>query len=559
MAATGSAAVSGGSGEGGGTAAPPMATQIAESAVPQPSQQQQQRPVPAKRPVPRKRVVTPQQSPSREAVPTVAAAASAAVTKETAALPKEVQDQVKKEPPVPAKEMKPQPATKEVVVSEKEEKAEAEVKTVTTAKVEEPIVPEKEIKPLPTKEPDILKKEVESAAIKEAVIPEKEAKPETPVVAVEKEEKLLVEGKVEQAAVGLERAVEKSKEKEEKLPPTPFDDVEETDTKISESEKVNVMQEGQKQRGEGESGKIDTDNVKQQDESMYVYEDMEPGSGEKGDNNIPQDEKPRTDSEYEIMNFNEEEKASEKESAVVTTTEEVARQQQQQQQGQAPGKVHQYDQVALDEAEPRFKISSSSSKDFDGTLSSSSGYEHMDPAPAAVRTGDKEREPSVDGEYVPMKDGVIIDQEPGGEREGGEKGVATADQTSTDKYEYEEPCEWVEQIPPKIRDASPPYDSLSATRLTPSPGHNRRPDELAPDADVRRSVASSSGSVSSQKSLQTSSLEVKGGVGVVSSGEERRRGSSGASRKSSEAGSVQLQPERDSFGVRTFVGRTLIK
>ena len=530
-------------------AAPPTAAQKSESAVSQPPQQQQ-RPVPAKRPVPRKRVVTPQQSPSREAAPLSTVAAATAVTKETAALPKEL-DQIKKEPPVPAKEMNPQ-AAKEMVVSEKEGKAEPEREVETIAKAEE--LP-------PPKEPEILKEEGESAAVKETVLPEKEAKPETPVMAVEKEEKLLVEGKVEQPAAGV--AVEKPQEKEEKLPPTPFDDIEEI---VSELEKINIVQEGQKQLAEGEAGKKDTETVEQKDDSKYVYEDMEPGAGEKGDNSA-RDEKTTTDSEYEKMNFDEEEKVIEKESAIVTggsdgTTEEVARQQQQQQR-QAPGKVHQYDQVALDEAEPRFKIhqydqvaldeaepkfkiSSSSSKDFDGTLSSSSGYEHMNPAPAVVRADDKEREPSVDGEYVPMKDGVIIDQEPGGEQEIGAGGGVATTQTLTDKYEYEEPCEWVEKTPPIIRDVSPPYDTLTTTRLTPSPGHSRS-DELPPNADVRRSVASSMGSVSSQKSLQTSSLEVKGGEGV---GEERRRGSSGASRKSNEAGSSQLQPERDSLGVR---------
>ena len=538
MASTGSAAaVSGGSVETVVAAAPPTGTQIAESAVFQPPQQQQ-RPVPAKRPVPRKRVVTPQQSPSREIAPPSTVAAAAAVTKETAALPKELQDQVKKEPPVPAKEMKPQ-AAKEMVVSEREGKAEPEREEVKTVTAEEL---------LPPKEPEIPKKEGESAAVKEEVLPEREAKPETPVMATEKDEKLLVEGKVDQAVLGV--AVEKPQEKEEKLPPTPFDDIEEI---VSEPEKINIEQEGQKQLAEGESGKKDADTVEQKDDSKYVYEDMEPDTGEKGDDN-PRDEKATANSEYEIMNFDEEEKVSEKESAIVTggggdTTEEVARQQQQRQ--AAPGKVHQYDQVALDEAEPRFKISSSSSKDFDGTLSSSSGYEHMNPAPAVIIADDKEREPSVDGEYVPMKDGVIIDQELGGERDVGEGGSATTNQTSTDKYEYEEPCEWVEKTPPIIRDASPPYDTLTTTRLTPSPGHGRS-DELAPDADVRRSVASSTGSVSSQKSLQTSSLEVKGGGGVVSAGEERGRGSSGASRKSIEAGSSQLQPERDGHGVRTL-------
>ena len=542
-ASTGSAAASVGEGVTIATAAP-TAAQVAESA-PQPHQQQ--RPIPAKRPTPRKRMVTPQQSPSREAVPAVAAAA-----KEPAALPKEL-EQVKpsalvREPPVLAKDTKPQ-AAREMVVPKKEVKAEPEreeVKAVTAAK-EEPVVPEKEVKPPPPKEPEILKKEEESV-IKEAAIPEKEAKLETPVV-LEKEEKQLVEGKVEGAAVGVERAVEKPEEKEEKLPPTPFDDIEETDTTLAEPEKINILQEEQLQ-AEGEGGKKDTENVKEQDDSKYVYEDMQ--SGEKSDN-VPV-EKAKSDNEYEMMDFDKverEETIGEKESAVVTggTVEEGARQQQQQQQQhrQAPGKVHQYDEVAMDEAEPRFKISSS--KDFDGTLSSSSGYEHMEPAPA-VRVANEEREPSLDGEYVPMKDGVIIEQEPGEqEREG-----AAAGQPSTDKYEYEELCEWVEKAPPIIRDVSPPYDSLSATRLTPSPGHNR-PDELAPDAEVRRSVASSTGSVSSQKSLQTSSLEVKGGGDVVSDSEERRRGSSSASKKSSEAGSSQLQPERDAFGVRMSAGR----
>lgn len=475
----------------------------------------------------------PQQSPSREAVTPVAPAAA---SREPAALTKEV-DLVKpsalvKEPPIPAKETKPQ-AAKEVIVSEKEEREEVK------ANVEEPVVSEREVKPSPSKEPEDLKKVMEEeeeseSAVKEAAVPEKEAKPEISV-APAKDKKQPVEEKVEQVA-------EKPKEKEEKLPPTPFDDIEETDTRAAEPEIYKVLQEGEKQ-AEGEHGKKGRENGEQEDDSTYVYEDMQHDGGEKRE-----DKKGKPDSEeYEIMDFNEAEEEGKdggREGAPVTggTAEEVARQQQQQQ--QARGKVHQYDQVAMDETEPRFKISSSSSKDFDGALSSSSGYEHMEPAPA-VRVTDKEREPSLDGEYVPMKDGVILDQEPGEQER---EGVVT-DKTSTDKYEYEEPGDWVEKAPPIIRDMSPPYDSLSATRLTPSPGHNR-PDELAPDAGVRRSVASSSGSIGSQKSYQTSSLEVKGGEDVVSGGDERRRGSSGASKRSSEAGSGQLQPDRDSLGVR---------
>ncbi len=498
----------------------PTAVQVAESAPqPQPPQQQQ-RPVPAKRPVPRKRTMTPQNSPSREAAPPVAVA-----SKEPAAPPKEEvvkPSAIVKEPTIPAKPQAP----KEAVVSVKEAKPEPEreeVKAVAIAK-EEPVVPEKEVKSPPAKEPEILKEKDESA-VKEAAIPETELKPETPAV-LEKEEKQLEEGKIEAAAAAVEIAVEKSKEKEEKLPPTPFDDVEETDTKAAEPEKVNQWEQ---LLVEDEGGKKETETVEEQGDSAYVYEDMQ--SGEKSE---PQEKK---DAEYEIMNFDEAEGEEKKESTVAAGTAEEAAARQQK---QALGKVHQYDQVALDEsAEPRFKISSSSSKDFDGTLSSSSGYEHMQPAPA-VRIGDKEREPSLDDEYVPMKDGVIIEQDAGEwEREGMVTGKAL-----TDKYEYEEPCDWVEKAPPIIRDKSPPYDSLLTTPLTPSPGH-KRPDELASDTDVRKSVASSTGSVSSRKSL----LEVKGGGGVASDTEERRRGSSSASKKSGEGG-----PERDSLGVRLLGG-----
>lgn len=534
MASTGSA------GSGG-----EVVSQIAESAAPQPPPTQQ-KPVPAKRPVPRKRTVTPQQSPSRETIPPAGTAAVA--TKEpVAALLKEPDHVIKpsalvKEPPVPAKEiLKPQA----VKVSEKEEKTEPEreeVKEVTTAKVEEPVVAEKEVKPPAThKEPEISEKKEDESVVEEAAIPEKEVKPETPV-ALDKEEKQVIEGKVEQAAVDAEKAVENpTEEKEEKLPPTPFDDIEETDTKAAEPEKISVIQEGKKQ-GEGEAEKNETENLEQEDDSKYVYEDMETGTGEESEN--VQDKIAKSDSEYEIMNFGETEregKAGEKEPAVGTDgtadLEEVARQQQQQR--QAPGKVHQYDQVALDETEPRFKISSSASKD--GTVSGLSGYEHMAPAPAVI-VADKEREPSLDGEYVPMKDGVIIEQQEAGERQGVVMG-----QSPTDKYEYEEPSDWVEKAPPIIRDVSPPYDSLTTTRATPSPGHSRS-DELTPDANVRRSVASSTGSISSQKSLQAASLEAKGGG--VSDSEERRRGSSSASKKSSETGSAQLEPERDALGVR---------
>ena len=523
MASTGSAA----SGDAGVlVTAAPTGAQVAESALQPPPPQQQQRPVPAKRPVPRKRTVTPQNSPSREAAPPVMA-----TNKEPAAPPKDEgvkPSAVVKEPTVPAKPQAP----KEPVVSVKEAKPEPEIEEIkpVAAVKEEAIVPEKEVKPPPAKEPEILDKKDESV-IKEPVIPETEPKPEVPTV-LEKEEKELEEGKIEVAAVSVEIAVEKPKEKEEKLPPTPFDDIEETDIKAAEPKGVNQWDQLEV---EGGSAKNETETVEEQDDSSYVYEDME--SGEKSE---PQEKK---DAEYEIMNFDGADGEEKKESTVAATTVEEAAADRPQQR-QAPGKVHQYDQVALDESpEPKFKISSSSSKDFDPTLSSSSGYEHMEPAPA-VRVANKEREPSLDGEYVPMKDGVIIEQEPGEQ----EREVVVTGQTSADKYEYEEPCDWVEKAPPIIRDTSPPYDSLMATPLTPSPGHNRQ-DELALDADVRRSVTSSTGSVSSQKS----SLEVKGGGSVVSDGEERRRGSSSASKKSDE-GSAHMQPDRDSLGVKLFYG-----
>ena len=526
---TSTAASTGSAASGDGTTA---AAQVAESA-PQP-----QKPVPARKPVPRKRTTTPQDSPSREAVQLGQAAAN----KEPAVAKEEAKPSPVKEPATPVKEVKP--AAKETVVSVKETKPEPE-KEIKPAAKEEPVVPEKEVKP-PAKEPAILEKEDESA-IKEAAIPEKEAKP-TPAVSV-KEEKP-TEGKTEKAAV--ETIDEKPKEKEEKLPPTPFDDVEEILEKVTEPEKV----EEQLLPVEGDNKQ--PENL--EDDSKYVYEDMQ--NGEKSE---PKEQKKvKADNEYEIMSFNaaeaEKEKREKEQPLVAAPATEAPREQR-----QAPGKVHQYDEVAMDEFEPRFKISSSS---IDVALCISGGYEHMEPAPA-VRIADKEKEVSLDGEYVPMKDGVIIDQEQEREREN-----TVTSRASTDKYEYEEPSEWVARAPPIIKDVSPPYDALSATPVTPSHGDydvprssgnspSHRPDILTPEGDIRQSVVSSTGSVSSQKSdnqLQpiTSSLEVKdgrsgsrGGGCVVSDSEERRRGSSSASKKSGGigegAGSIQL--ERDPLGV----------
>ena len=316
-------------------------------------------------------------------------------------------------------------------------------------------------------------------------------------------------------------AIEAKSKKEDKV----LTDEMESDTK---STKPEIVEEEKEQLPESsKEGNLE-------DDSGDVYEDME--VGEESDSQELED---KPEDEYENVTYEAQAEDEERATGVL-------------QQKPAPGKVYQHDEAApdLEGVPPRSPLSRDVVSD--ATTCMSPGYVHMEPAPS-LRT---------DSDYEPMKDGVIVDNLH-------ERESTVTSQASTDKYEYEEPEAWV----PPPKELSPPYDTLPPTKpFTPSHSEYDIPkssgtqspnklSQLAPETDARHTSIGSASSLKSDGQARTSSAgssEAKAqrsgsGSSVAATntdGEDRRRGSSNASKKSGEALPLQRNElHRDSFGV----------
>ena len=551
------------------TAAP---AQIADSA-PQPAV----RPMPAPRPVPRKRVLSPQhvrestqvikeevevkeeeakpaavEEPVTPAAEEVKAPTTPTPTTPTPATPTPTTPTT----PAPKENVKP-PAKEEVIEPEKQVK-----------QIEEKTASEETALPVDVK---VVEKPVEP------VIPEKPVGREAAVVKTDvevKESKVLPDVSEDVAATG-ERASEKLPEKEEKK--EEISEVKSTAAPEEEKggeevlKKVVVDVEGEKEKEKKE--KVEDENT---------YEVMDMGDG-KDDLQQPTDTK--KDKEYENMTFNGTEEGAEKETKkdVIAKTAAAERPQQRVAPGKvnqydevagdfllynptepaatargavAPGRINQYDEVAgdflpLNYSKPKVASPSSASAQEGGPSVVAPrvppGYEIMEPAaPALVTT----KPPSLDGDYVPMKDGVMIDAE------------VIDEKISSEKHEYAPVGEWIDKeakdLSPSLRPgevSKTEYDAASKS-LVSSGSHDDT--HLAPETSSRQSVASSSGSTTWDVTFQFSPSDRKPRTGSGNEltvagldGEEgRRRGSSGASKKSGDGSELtSSQLHRDSLGV----------
>ena len=489
---------------------------VVESA-PQPT-----RPTPAPRPVPRKRTMTPQASPVREQAKDLA-------------IPEEQPMSVGTEPEVVS-----QPA-----ISTIEENKQAS-STETT-------VQEKETGP-----PNVPVKEEGIFEVQEEAIPQPEIKDEEAAAEIHKEEEdIVLTDEME------DRMIVKPPESEV---------VKEDEGQKLELKKVKEEEEEREEKSRDESG-------------GDAYEIMDMGGKSEGS----QEKELKRGNEYENISFGtleataskEEEKRGKKEEEeeeVSVMAAEVTKK------GVTPRRVNQYDEVAGDwmPLKPRPKVNpydevagdfplqkptTTSTPSQDGVslgaaVCLSPGYEHMEPAAAiSVRIDDQGQQGLLDSDYVPMKNGVMVDQN-------GKEDNLEISQTSTEKsggYEHIEG--WVDRAPPTkdLQNIPPPsnllassYGDYNATRSSgTSPNHDQIT-MVSPEKNGRQSVISSSGSTSSLKS--DSQLKARSGSGdelaavVGSSGDdERRRGSSSGSNRSkngSENKSAQMSElERDSLGV----------
>lgn len=518
-----------------GSAAPVTTTATADNTVAAAAQvvelaPQPPRPMPAPRPVPRKRTMTPQASPVRD--------------------PAKEPD-IPEEPPVsviPEPEAAPTPT-----VSQPDILATEENKPVSAA---EPDVSEEETGPLnvPVKDQGIL--EIQEEAKPQPEINDEQAAAE---IHKEEEEDIVLTNEMEEGKVAKppesEMVKEESKEEEEQN---------------LEPKKVKGDEDIEEKKSTDESGG-----------DAYEIMDM----GKKSEDSQEKELKPGN--EYENISFGtleaaavkgeEKREKEEEEEEVSVAAAEVTK-------GRVAGrKVNQYDEVAGDwmPLKPRPKVNqydevagdflpqkstsaSTPSQDgvsLDAAVCLSPGYEHMEPVAAIPRMIDDQERGLLDGDYVPMKDGVMVNHDR-------KEDSLEISQASTDKSAgYEHAEEWVERTPPTkdLHNVAPPSISLAASygdydvprSMEISPNHEQIT-LLSPEKNGRQSIVSSSGSTSSLKS--DSQLKIRGGSGdelaaaLGSSGdEERRRGSSSASKRSregSEVKSVQLSElDRDSLGV----------
>ena len=534
--------------------------------------------MPAPRPVPRKRTITPQASPSREV---------AAVNKEVVVTKEEAKPVAVKEPPPPVmKDTKPPPpAMKETKPPPPAMKETKPPPTAAPEKENKPDIPEKEAKPSVQEEI----KPVTTAA-KEPDIPEKEEKstPGEEMVPEEAAVKPLPEVKEGKA---VEEAVVKATEEEVSVPPK------DTEENLVKAEMVELKDE------EGQLPKPDSEEEVKEDKSEDesggdTYEVMD--MGEEEVNSLEKEVK--QDDEYEIMSFNTSQngvKEKDKSAIEVAAAEapnntatpgkveqhdkvvgdflpkapgkinqydEVAGDFLPTPPGKvagavpppkAPGKVNQYDEVAGDFLPPKYKTKSpSQDASPDLGIRVSPAYEKMEPAGPASRAASHDKQTSLDGDYVPMKEGVIIVNEKESSRESG------------DTSQYEDLDGWTNKAPKDDTYDVPPSRSLTQSygdydvpkSLGNTPIHS--PLLVSGEAETRQGVISSSGSTSSAKSDSQSKTRSGSGNEIiltsseVDSGERKRRGSSNASKKSGDGSMLTASTlsdlERDSLGVSAW-------
>lgn len=547
--------------------------QVTNSA-PQPA-----RPTPAPRPAPRKRTSTHQQeSPSRE---------PAQVVKEMAVVKEEAKPSIIEETAVTVEDTKA-PATPTTTPTPIAAALEAESKP--TAKEEE--VGEQEIKESVSEEQVKQVKQVEEAAnMKEAAVPVATEEPVIPEKLADKELALAKEEDIkplpdisEDKAVASESAEEKPPEKREDKE---IVEVESTTT----SENVEEDKRGEEdKKGEETQDKelLDTETDKKEKEEIVddeLYVDVEMGEESEGSLKSVEVKK---DDEYEVMNFDGSQEGTESvtkkgltETAAEThqqravpgkvhqydevagdflphtSTEGVAMAPHAQQRAAPPGKVNQYDEVAgdflpLNFSKPKVTSPSSASSREGGPVVAGGarvppGYEVMKPAGAALVV-DQVEQSSQEGDYMPMQDGVIVNKED-----------RVDSKMSTEKYEYVQVGEWTSKDSPSPQ----PLEHSNTDHHVPKTliSSSSQDDTcLSPETNGRQSVASSSGSITSDGQFHFSPVSPSKGKARSGSGNElmvasldseegRRRGSSGASRKSGD-GSASSQLHRDSLGVR---------
>ena len=434
-------------------------------------------------------------------------------------------------------------------------------------------------------------------ATEEPVIPEKLADKEL-VLAKEEDIKPLPDIS-EDKAVASESAEEKLPEKREDK-----EIVEVESTTTSENVEDDKRGEEDKKEEEGKKGEetqdkelldTETDNKEKEeivDDELYV--DVEMGEESEG---CQKSAEVKKDDEYEVMNFDGSQEGTESETKKeLTETAAEAHQQraaaETHQQRVVPGKVHQYDEVAGDflphsssegvamaphaqqRAAPPGKVnqydevagdflplnfskpkvtspSSASSREGGPVVVGGArvppGYEVMKPAGAALVV-DQVEQSSQEGDYMPMQDGVIVDKED-----------RVDSKISTEKYEYVQVGEWTSKDSPLPQplEYSNTDHHVPKTLISSSSQDNTC---LSPEINGRQSVASSSGSTTSDGQFHFSPVSPSKGKARSGSGNElmvasldseegRRRGSSGASRKSGD-GSASSQLHRDSLGVR---------
>lgn len=492
------------------------ATQVAESAP------QSTRPTPAPRPVPRKRTMTPQASPVREQA---------------------------KEPAIPEEQPMSVSTEPEVV----------RLPTISTTEENKPVsstetaVQEKEtgLLNVPVKDEGILE-------IQEEAKPQPEIKEEGAAAEIHKEEEDIV-------------LTNEMQDKKIVKPPE------------AEMVKEDEGQELEPKKAQGEEE--ERDEKSGDDSGGDTYEIMDIGEKSEGS----QEKELQRDNDYENVSFGileaadikKEEKRGKKEKdeeevsvmvAEVTKKDVVSRRVNQYDEvagdwmpPKPRPKVNPYDEVAGDFPPQKSTTASTPSQDGvspDAAVCLSPGYEHKELAAAtSLRIDDQGQRGLLDSDYVPMKDGVIVDLN-------GKEDSLEISQTSIDKsggYEHIEA--WVERAPltKDLHNIAPPSNLLAASygdyNVTTSSGTSPNHEQvtlLSPEKNGRQSVVSSSGSTSSLKS--DSQLKARSGSGdelsaaVGSSGDEgRRRGSSSVSSRSKDGSENKLaqmsELERDSLGV----------